>query len=177
MEKSLLDGMDEALYAFLDSHADRMPARLGKMIALYYGDARIRKKYSRYIGLEMGEGTYANLGLKVVPNGHEICVHIGRKVSVAPDVIFVCASEPNNGEEIKKIPYISDRCICQGDIHVEDEVWIGARVVVFPGVTIGRCSVIGAGSVVRQDVEPYTVYAGVPARKIREIKRGCGGER
>lgn len=58
------------------------------------------------------------------------------------------------------------------DIVVEDEVWIGADVTILPGVHIGRCAVIGAGSVVTGDVEAYHIYAGVPARKIRDIRTG-----
>ena len=52
---------------------------------------------------------------------------------------------------------------------IKDDVWIGAGVIILSGVTIGECSVIGAGAVVTKDVEPYTVVAGVPARKIRDI--------
>ena len=55
-------------------------------------------------------------------------------------------------------------------IIIEDEVWIGANVTILPGVRIGKCSVIGAGSVVTKDVEEYSIYAGVPARKIRQLK-------
>ncbi len=57
------------------------------------------------------------------------------------------------------------------DVVIEDDVWIGANVVILPGVRVGRHSVIAAGSVVTKSVEPYTVYGGVPARKIREIKQ------
>lgn len=55
-----------------------------------------------------------------------------------------------------------------GDIVVEDDVWIGANTVVLPGVRIGEGSVVGAGSVVTRDIAPFSVAAGVPARKIRE---------
>lgn len=54
-------------------------------------------------------------------------------------------------------------------IVVEDNVWIGARSIVMPGVTIGRDSCVGAGSVVTRDVPPRTLVAGVPARTIREL--------
>ena len=47
-----------------------------------------------------------------------------------------------------------------------------AAVTILPGVHIGRCAVIGAGSVVTGDVEAYHLYAGVPARKIRDIRTG-----
>ncbi len=171
MEKKTLEMIDEGIYRFLDGHADIMPRRLGKLIAMYYTDARIRKKYARFVGVEMGEGTFANLGLTVVSdNNHEICVHIGKNVSIAPYVTFLGGTGPNNGVEIKEIPYLREKRIYCKDIIVEDEVWIGANVTVFPGIRIGRCSVIGAGSVVMQDVESYSVYVGTPARKIRDLR-------
>lgn len=55
-------------------------------------------------------------------------------------------------------------------IVIEDDVWIGARVIILPGVRVGRGSVIGAGSVVTRDVEPYSIVAGNPARLIRSRK-------
>jgi acetyltransferase-like isoleucine patch superfamily enzyme len=54
-------------------------------------------------------------------------------------------------------------------IEIAENVWIGARVIVMPGVTIGAGSAVGAGSVVTHDVEPRTLVAGVPARFIRQI--------
>ena len=51
---------------------------------------------------------------------------------------------------------------------LEDDVWIGARVTMMQGVTIGRGAIIGAGSVVTKDVAPYTIVGGVPAREIRK---------
>ena len=171
MEKKTLEMIDEGIYRFLDNHADIMPKRFGKLIAMYYTDARIRKKYARFIGIEMGEGTFANLGLKVVSNNdHEICVHIGKNVSIAPNVTFLGGTDPNNGVEIKAIKYLRENRIYYKDIIIEDEVWLGANVTVFPGIRIGRCSVIGTGSVVMQDIEPYSVYVGTPARKIRDIR-------
>ena len=149
-----------------------LPRRLGRLVAMYYPDARIRKKYSSHLWIEMGEGSFANLGIQVVPNDHDICVHIGKNVSIAPNVIFLCGTEPNNGVEIKTFPYISDRVSYYSDIVVDDEAWLGAGCIIFPGVKVGRCAVIGAGSVLRTDAEPYGVYAGVPAKKIRDLRTG-----
>ena len=59
------------------------------------------------------------------------------------------------------------------DIFIEDDVWIGANAIILPGVRIGRHSVIAAGSVVTNSVESFSVYAGVPARKIRSIQNDC----
>jgi acetyltransferase-like isoleucine patch superfamily enzyme len=50
---------------------------------------------------------------------------------------------------------------------IENDVWVGYGSTVMCGVTIGEGSIIGAGSLVTKDVEPYSIYAGVPARKIR----------
>jgi acetyltransferase-like isoleucine patch superfamily enzyme len=50
-------------------------------------------------------------------------------------------------------------------------VWIGAGAIILGGVTIGRGAVVAAGAVVTRDVEPDTIVAGTPARKIRELPR------
>ena len=54
-------------------------------------------------------------------------------------------------------------------ITIEDGCWLGANVVVLPGVTIGRGSVVAAGAVVTKDVPPHTLVAGVPARVVKQI--------
>lgn len=53
-------------------------------------------------------------------------------------------------------------------VTIEDDVWMGARVTVLDGVTIGRGSVIGAGAVVRDNIPPMSVAVGVPARVIKK---------
>lgn len=53
-------------------------------------------------------------------------------------------------------------------IKIGNDVWIGTGAVILKGVTIGEGAIIGAGSVITKDVDPYAVYAGVPARKIRD---------
>ena len=51
-------------------------------------------------------------------------------------------------------------------ITIEDDAWIGSRVFIMPGVTIGKGAIVGAGSVVTSNVPPFQRYAGVPARAI-----------
>lgn len=53
-------------------------------------------------------------------------------------------------------------------ITIEDCVWLGTRVVVLPGVTIGEGAIVGAGSVVTKDIPPYEIWAGVPAKFIKK---------
>ncbi len=52
-------------------------------------------------------------------------------------------------------------------VRIEDFAFLGANAVVMPGVTVGEGSVAGAGAVVLEDLEPWTIYAGVPARRLR----------
>ncbi len=90
-------------------------------------------------------------------------IQIGNDVNMGPRVVIHSSnhkySDPNilirkQGHDNKKV-------------IIEDDVWIGAGVIILPGNIIGRGSVVAAGAVVAKDVDPYTVVAGVPARKIR----------
>lgn len=59
----------------------------------------------------------------------------------------------------------------KGPTILEDNVWLGANVVVTSGVRIGRRSVIGANSVVTQDVPPFSIAAGAPAKVVKAVRR------
>lgn len=54
-----------------------------------------------------------------------------------------------------------------GEVHIEDDVFIGLNVIICNSVTIGKGAIIGAGSVVTKDIPPYQVWAGNPARFIK----------
>ena len=55
-------------------------------------------------------------------------------------------------------------------VHVGNKVWLGARVTICPGVTIGESSVVAAGAVVTKNVPPETIVTGVPARVVRSLR-------
>lgn len=56
-------------------------------------------------------------------------------------------------------------------VIIKDNVWIGFNSIILKGVTVGEGAIIGAGSVVTKDVEPYTVVAGNPAKFIKKIEK------
>ena len=162
-------GIDEWIYRRLAELVDVLPMRFVKLVAHNYTDARVRKLYWRRLGLEMGEDTYANLGLTLLSDDYTPRVHIGNHVSIAANVTFVPMASANNGQEINTYPYVRDHLTKAADIVVEDEVWIGADVTILPGVTVGDGAVVAAGAVVTKDVPAYTVAGGVPARVLRPL--------
>lgn len=91
-------------------------------------------------------------------------------VTIGNDVMFaqnIVLSGLNHGyEDITIVPH--KQAVTKKKITIEDEVWIGANSVVVAGVTIGKHSVIAAGSIVIKDIPPYSVAAGNPAKVIKQ---------
>ena len=104
-------------------------------------------------------GTYINR--YTILDAHERIV-IGRNCMIGPHCFITDGDHgTGGGSPIHEQPMKVEPVI------IEDEVWLGAGVIVLKGVHIGRGAVIGAGSVVTRDVEAFAVAAGVPARVIR----------
>jgi galactoside O-acetyltransferase len=79
-----------------------------------------------------------------------------------------CAFAPyQHGFADTRRPMREQPLTSQGDIVIEDDVWLGLNVCVMDGVTIGTGAVVGAGAVVAKDIPPYAIAGGVPARVIR----------
>ena len=115
-------------------------------------------------------------------------VYLGNNISIGPNATFICGvAKTFIKDNVMFGPHVfiitgSHRTDVIGrlmiDVHeklpendkdvvVEQDVWIGANAIILKGVTIGKGSIIAAGSIVTKDVEPYSIYAGVPAKKIR----------
>lgn len=161
----------EARERLLASVAD-MPLAYRKWIATYYPDAYVRRAYLSSIGVVFADdSSFCNLGFFPVPNSpSDTHVRIGRNVSIAPNVTCVTDSCANGGQEINGYRYVAERLTKKGDIVIEDEAWIGAGATILPGVTVGRCAVVGAGCILTRDAEPYGIYAGTPGRKIGDVR-------
>lgn len=124
----------------------------------------IRIKLYKLAKVKIGEGVYIGSGLKVSDPVKASYITIGNRVSIADNVYLINSSGPNKSKLKKVYP----RKI--GKINIEDDAWIGAKAIIFPGVRIGKMSIVGAGSVITKDVEDYVVVAGNPAKIIKIIK-------
>ena len=108
----------------------------------------------------LGDYVYANFNLTLVDDAH---IYIGSRVMIGPNVVIATAGHPID-------PELRARNTQHNvDVHIGDNVWIGAGCVILPGVTIGENSVIGAGSIVTKDIPANVVAVGNPCRVIREI--------
>lgn len=110
---------------------------------------------------------YIKIGERVfIGNGCEFnCstrISIGNDCLIASNTTFV-----DTGHAIGPEKRINQQECLFEEINISEDVWIGTQCVILKGVTIGKGSVIGAGSVVNKSVPPNQVWAGVPARFIR----------
>ena len=94
-------------------------------------------------------------------------IRIGDGVYTGPMVQILAV---NHIYDNPNIPIREQGITAQG-IVIEDDVWIGASAVILDGVTIGRGSVIGAGAVVTQDIPPYSLAVGSPAKPIKDRRQ------
>ena len=86
-------------------------------------------------------------------------IKIGTKVAISREA-FICTAS----HDISK----PNRPLITAPITICDGVWIGARAIILPGVTIGEGAVVAAGAVVTKDVEPWTVVGGNPAKFLKK---------
>jgi maltose O-acetyltransferase len=93
-------------------------------------------------------------------------IRIGNDVMMGPEVLIIGRNQ-NHRFDYVGIPMRLQGYEDAPPVVIEDDVWIGARVIVLPGIRIGSGAVIGAGAVVTKDVPPYAVCVGNPARVIR----------
>jgi len=98
-------------------------------------------------------------------------VEIGNNVMIGPELMVFSGNKEYNKADVLMIIQTTMRSTDEiNPIIIEDDVWIGARVIILPGRRIGRGSVVGAGAVITRDVEPFSIVGGNPARVIGRRK-------
>ena len=114
-------------------------------------------------GLSIGDNSGIGIRCEVYGN-----VTIGNDVMMGPEVVIYTSGHAHERTDVSMR--------LQGDseerpVVIGNDVWIGRRAMIMPGVTIGDGCIIAAGAVVTKDVPEYTVAAGVPAKVVRDRKQ------
>ena len=91
-------------------------------------------------------------------------VTIGKNVMMGPEVVVYTSSHRHDRTDLPMMDQGSDTV---RPVTIGDDVWIGRRAMIMPGVTIGNGVIIGAGAVVTKDIPDYAIAAGVPAKVVK----------
>lgn len=142
----------------------------------YWLGSRFVESCGEHVNFERGArfnpeliiGDYSGIGVNCLVSGR---TYIGSHVMMGPDCIMYSYSHAHDRLDI---PMDQQGFEDPTPIHIGDDVWIGARVIVLPGVKIGSHCIIGAGAVVTKDVPDYAIVGGVPAKVIRYRNEGNG---
>jgi maltose O-acetyltransferase len=105
-------------------------------------------------GLKIGFASTVNQRCRLDSRGG---LTIGNHVSISAEVCILTAEHDVHAPDFIGV---------KAAVAIGDYVFIGTRAMILPGVTLGEGSVVAAGAVVTKDVEPYSIVAGIPARKI-----------
>ncbi len=110
--------------------------------------------------VHLGKNVYANFGATFVDDTH---IYIGDYTMLGPNVTIATAGHPIDA-------YLRQRSLQYNlPVRIGKNCWLGAGVIVMPGVTIGDNTVIGAGSIVTKDIPANVVAVGNPCRVLREV--------
>lgn len=125
------------------------------------------KKINIEKGADFGDGSEIEIGdYSAIGVDCQICgpIKIGNDVMMGPEVIILTL---NHRFERLDIPMWQQGHYPSEPVVIGDDVWIGTRAIILPGVTISKGAIIGAGAIVTRDVPEYAIAGGNPARVIR----------
>ncbi len=145
------------------SHLARRKAMMRRMFAEVGRDCYIESPfYSNFGGghVHLGDNVYFNFGVTMVDDTH---IYIGSQTMLGPHVVVATAGHPIL-PQLRQYGYQYN-----APVHIGNNCWLGAGVLVMPGVTIGDNCVIGAGSVVNKDIPANSVAVGSPCKVLRPI--------
>lgn len=185
MDGEIFDGKDKEL-AEMTLKTKRL---LVKLNSTDYADTKQKEAILREMFGHLGENVHVDIdfrceygknifvGNKVIININCTFVdnnriEIGNNVLIASNVQIYTATHSTNVKERTMQNWDESKAICNTfalPIKIEDNVWIGGGAIILPGVTIGRNSVIGAGSVVTRSIPADCVAVGNPCRVIKHM--------
>lgn len=127
---------------------------------------RIGKNCRIQRNVYFGDGNNVEIGnnCQINENVRLDNVKIGNSVMIARDAVFL--GKMHNFSSVE-IPMNEQEITSSNRTVIENDVWIGIRVIVMPGISISKGSIVAAGAVLTKDTVPYGIYAGVPAKLIR----------
>jgi lipopolysaccharide O-acetyltransferase len=138
--------------------------------------------------ISIGDSVFVGAGswLQVLDDGPDVALELGDGTSIAGNCVLSAARSVRLGSQVllARNVYVSDHIHAYSDVAravleqgveriqavvIEDGAWLGQNVVICPGVRIGRGAVVGANSVVIEDVPDHSLAVGAPARIVREF--------
>lgn len=137
---------------------------------------QVRKLIYRMAGVSIGEQVGFHWRARFY---HPWKLTIGNNSIIGNDAMLDARNGINIGENVslsmgvwiwtmEHDPHDPGYGVQGGPVIIEDYAWVSCRAVILPNVTVGKGAVVAAGAVVTKDVAPYTIVAGVPAKKIGE---------
>ena len=135
---------------------------LSRLLARCGQDIVVKSRCYVGNGSRLSVGSRSQLGQNARLNGQ---ITIGDDVMMGPDVVMMSTSHDHRDVTL---PMNSSPNPLDNPIILGDDIWVGTRAIILPGVEIGSHSIIGAGAVVSKSFPPYSVVGGVPARRIKD---------
>ena len=111
--------------------------------------------------IEIGDNSGIGINAQLYSKGG---ITIGKNVMMGPDVVIL-TQEHQHDDVTRPMREQGDK---KASVIIEDDVWIGIRVIILAGVRIGKSSIIGAGAVVTKDIPAFSIAGGNPARAIKQ---------
>ena len=159
---------------FLYFFASKLPAsysriKVGQKTFRSMCGKLILAKCGKNVNIEKGSvfssrvtlGDNSGIGIRASISGE---THIGRNVMMGPDCIIYTRNHEFSRTDI---PMCNQGFQEEKPVFISDDVWIGGRVTILPGVKVGTGAIIGAGSVVTKDVPDYAIIGGNPAKVLK----------
>lgn len=132
----------------------RMFAAMGEHVNIEHG---------AYLGhgRQLRIGSHSGFGVDCLCTGD---ISVGNYVMMGPEVMIFTVN--HRADDVTR-PMLTQGERPMQPVVIEDDVWIGARVIILPGVRVGTGAILAAGAIVTKDVPPYAIMGGNPAKPIK----------